>query len=122
MKKVIILVLAIIILTGCNTATLSFSEVENLPKNVQDHVDANLKLQSITDEPKAYYIVFHSHKKVEADLESVGKTVTVKFNETGEEQETLEQYTFYLTTDEEHDTIDVLINGESTAFDNMTIH
>ena len=59
MKKLFLLVfLVFLILTACNSSTLSFSEIENVPNNVQDKVDSNLKLQAITDGEKGYYIVF----------------------------------------------------------------
>ena len=109
------------ILSACNSSTLSFSEIENVPNNVQDKVDFNYKLQSINDGGKGYYIVFHSSGDVEADLETQGDTVTIKFNVTNLQDGVVKQNTFYLTTDPEHDVIDVLVNGESMPFDNVTV-
>lgn len=122
MKKILlILLLGISILTACNPSTLSFSEIENVPKNVQDKVDPNLKLQSITDAGKGYYIVFHSSGDVEADLETQGDTKTIKFNVTERQNGVVKQNTYYLTTEREHDAIDVQVNGESIPFDNVTV-
>lgn len=122
LKKVPFLVFLVIsILTACNSSTLSFSEIENVPNDVQDKVDSNLRLQSITDGGKGYYIVFHSSGEVESDLETQGDTLIIKFNVTNLEDGVVKQNTFYLTTDPEHEAIDVHVNGESIPFDNMTI-
>lgn len=122
LKKIILLVFLVIsILTACNSSTLSLSEIENVPNNVQDKVDSNLMLQSITDGGKGYYIVFHSSGEVETDLETKGDTLIIKFNVTNAEDDVVRQNTFYLTTDPEHEAIDVHVNGESIPFDNITL-
>lgn len=122
MKKIFVLVFWVIsILSACNSSTLSFSEIENVPNNVQEKVDSNLKLQSINDGGKGYYIVFHSSGDVSTDLKTQGDTVTIKFNVTNLQDEVVKQNTFYLTTDPEHDVIDVQVNGEATPFDNVTV-
>lgn len=122
MKRIFVLVFLVIsILSACNSSTLSFSKIENVPNNVQDKVDSNLKLQSINDGGKGYYIVFHSRGDVETDLETQGDTVTIKLNVTNPQDDGVKQNTFYLTTDPEHDVIDVQVNGESMPFDNVTV-
>ncbi len=123
LKKIFVLVFLVIsILSACNSSTLSFSEIENVPNNVQEKVDSNLKLQSINDGGKGYYIVFHSSGDVSTDLDTQGDTVKIKFNVTNLQDEVVKQNTFYLTTDPEHDVIDVQVNGEATPFDNVTVH
>lgn len=122
LKKAFVLVLLLIsILSACNSSKLSFSEIDNVPNKVQDKVDSNLKLQSITDSGKGYYIVFHSSGDVEADFETQGDTVLIKFNETNLQDDVVKQHTFYLTTDPEHDVIDVHVNGEFVPFDDVTV-
>lgn len=122
LKKIFVFVFLVIsILSACNSSPLSLSEIKNVPDNVQDKVDSNLKLQSITDGGKGYYIVFHSSRDVEADLETQGDTVIIKFNETNSDKDVIKQNTFYLTTDPELDVIDVQVNGVSTPFDNVTV-
>lgn len=122
MKKTFLLVFLVIsILTACNSSTLSFSEIENVPNNVQNKVDSNFKLQSINDGGKSSYIIFHTGGDVEANLETQGDTVLIKFNVTNLQNSAVEQNTFYLTTDPEHDVIDVQVNGESIPFDNVTV-
>ena len=88
---------------------------------MQDNVDFNLRLQSITDGGKGSYIVFHSSGDVEADLETQGDTVTIKLNVTNLQNRAVKQNTFYLMTDPKHDVIDVQVNGESIPFDNVTV-
>ncbi|MBP3950252.1 peptidylprolyl isomerase [Bacillus suaedae] len=120
-KKMFVFVfLVVLMLSACNSSKLSFSEIENVPNHVQDKVDPNLKLQSITDGGNGYYIIFHSNGDVETDLETKGDTVTIKFN-VNNLQDDVKQNTFYLTTDQEHDFIDILVNGVSTPFDNITV-
>ncbi|WP_273129403.1 peptidylprolyl isomerase [Bacillus weihaiensis] len=122
MKKIVVLVfMVVLILSACTSSKLSFSEIENVPNNVQDKIDSNLKLQSITDGGKGYYIVFHSSGDVETDLETQGDTVTIKFNVTNLQDDVVKQNTYYLTTATETDVIDVMVNGESIPFDNITI-
>ncbi|WP_339164281.1 peptidylprolyl isomerase [Siminovitchia sp. FSL W7-1587] len=121
MKKTYISVtLVILILSACNSSALSFSEIENVPNHVQDRIDSNLKLQLINDGEKGSYIIFHSSGDVETDLETQGDKVTLKLNETNLAEDAVKQHTFYLTTDPEHDVIEVLVNGESIPFDNVT--
>ncbi|MBU8878836.1 peptidylprolyl isomerase [Bacillus sp. FJAT-29790] len=121
MKRLFVSVFLVIsILSACNSSTLSFSEIENVPNNVQEKVDSNLKLQLINDGKKGYYIIFQSNGDVEKDLEAQGDTVTIKFNVPNPQNDVVKQKTYYLTTDPEHDVIEVLVNGESLPFDNVT--
>ncbi|MGM0844957.1 MAG: peptidylprolyl isomerase [Bacillota bacterium] len=122
MRKILVLVfLMVSILSACNSSKLSFSEIENVPNKVQEKVDSNLKLQSITDGEKGNYIVFHSNGDVETDLETQGDTVTIKFNVTNLQDDVVKQNTYYLMTGPESNVIDVLVNGESMPFDNVTL-
>lgn len=121
MKKIFIIIFVISVLSGCNSSTLSFSKIENVPNNVQDKIDTNLRLQSINVDGKGYYIVFHSKGDVEAVVETQGDTVTIILNETSLQENGVKQNTYYLTTDPEHDVIDVLVNGESASFDGVTV-
>ena len=52
---------AMFILSACNSSKLSFSEIENVPQKIEEHIDSNLKLQSINDGTKGSYIIFHSN-------------------------------------------------------------
>lgn len=120
-KKIfILLILLIWILSACNSPTFSFSQVENVPNNVQDKIDSNLTLQLINDGEKGSYVIFQSIGDVETDLETQGDKVTIKLNIINPQNEVVKQNTYYLTTDPEHDVIEVLVNGESIPFDNVT--
>lgn len=121
MKRVLVsIILFVAILTACNSSTLSFSEMKNVPNNVQDIVDSDLRLQLINDGNKGSYIIFHSSGEVEADLETKEETVTIKFNVLNPQNDVLKQNTYYLTKDKEHDVIDVLLNDEPIHFDEVT--
>lgn len=125
LKKIFVLVFLVIsVLTACNpsSSTLSFSEIDNVPSKVQEKVDPHLDLQLIDEYGKGYYIVFHSSGEVEADLETIGDKVTIKFNGSNQQDDdVVKQNIFYLTTDPEHDVIEVLINGKSKPFDVVTV-
>lgn len=122
MKKIFLLgIFVIAILSACNSSILSFTEIKNVPNNVQENVDSDLRLQLITDGEKGSYIVFHSSGDVKTDLETQGETLIIKFNETNLDDEAIEQNTYYLTTGPEHEAIDVQVNGESIPFDNAVV-
>lgn len=122
LKKILVIVfLVIFVLSACHSSKMSFREIENVPDNVQDKVDSNLKIQSITDGGKGYYIVFHSSGDVETDLETQGDTVTIKLNVINLQDDNVKQNTFYLTTGPDHGVIDILVNGVSMPFDNVTV-
>ncbi|MEI3614695.1 peptidylprolyl isomerase [Pseudogracilibacillus sp. SO30301A] len=121
MKKVYVsMFLFVSILSACHSSILSFSKIENVPSNVQNIVNSNLRLQLINDGDKGSYIIFQSSGEVEADLETQGDTITIKFNVLNPQNDVLMQNTYYLTKDKEHDVIDVLMNGESIPFDEVT--
>lgn len=122
MKKIFVLVFLVsLVLSACSSSSLSFSEVEKIPNHVQDKVDSNLTLQSITNDAEGKYIVFHSSGNVESDLDVQGDMVTIKFNVTNLD-DVVKQHTYYFTSDPKHDVLDVTVNGESIPFDNATIY
>lgn len=124
MKKILILVVLVFaILSACNfsSSTLSFSEIENVPNNVQEKINANLKLQLINDGEKGSYIIFHSSGDIErTDVETEGDKVTIHFDVSNPQDDVEKQYTYYLTTDPEYDVITVLVNGEEMPFEVVT--
>ena len=121
MKKLFVFVFLVSsILSACNSSTLSFSEIENVPDHVQDKVDSSLTLQSITNDAEGKYIIFHSSGNVKSDLDIQGDTVTIQFNVTNQ-GDVVKQHTYYFTSDPKHDVLDVTVNGESIPFDNVTI-
>ena len=83
-------------------------------------IDSNLELQLINDGEKGSYIIFQSSGDIETDVETHGDTVTIKFTVPNPQDDVVKQNTYFLTTDPEHDVIDVLVNGELMPFDNVT--
>jgi hypothetical protein len=94
--------------------------VKNIPNIVQEKIDTNFKLQLINDGQKGSYIIFQANGDVETEVETQGDTVIIKFNVANPQDEVIKQNTYYLTTDPKHEVIDVLVNGESIPFDNIT--
>lgn len=121
MKKIFGLVFMSAILSACNSSTLSLSEVENVPDDIQDSVNFDVQLQFIVDGNNNYYVVLHSSGDVTADVESEGDTVIVKLDETNLEDDVVMQNTFYLTTAQENHELNIELNGEPTSIDVMTI-
>ncbi|MEL3962326.1 peptidylprolyl isomerase [Lysinibacillus endophyticus] len=121
MKKRLFVFFVILMVFGCDSSTLSLKEIKNVPNSVQEIVDSNLKLQLISDGGKGFYIVIYSKGDIETNLETKGKDLIIKIDETNLDDTVIKQKTFYLTTDAKHDSIDVLVNGISTPFDNITV-
>lgn len=122
MNKVLYCVLfTALILTGCNSSTLSFSEIEIVPDNVQDKIDSSYKLQMITESEDTSYIIFRSKGAVTPEVTTKDGTLTINFNEEKHDDNEVGDYFYKLTRGLEFDTIDVLVNGQSTAFDDITI-
>ena len=121
MKKIIVCALfAMLILSACQSSKLSFSVIENIPPKIEEHIDSNLTLQSIKEDTKGYYIIFHSHGEIETTLDPQDNVITIIFNERNPQDEDIKMNVYYLTTDSTHDTIHVLVNGEEMPFDDAT--
>ena len=122
MKKMLYsLIFFVLILASCNSSELSISEIQNVPNVVQDKVNSDYPLQLITDGENMAYIIFHTKGTVTAELETQNNTLIVKLDNTDKDHNELKQFVYKLTWDTtEHDTIEVLVNGQSTPFDNVT--
>jgi hypothetical protein len=111
---------ASLLAAGCSDPEVtSFTEVNQMPGNVWEHVDSGLPLQLLSSEDQSY-IVFQSEQTVTADYEIKDKTVIVRLEETGETQDVVETHVYELTTDPKQDTIEVRVNGEQRPFDQVT--
>ena len=110
----------VFILAACNSSTLSISEIQNVPNNVQDKVNSDETLQLINDGENTAYIIFHSKGMVTTDLETKDDTLIVKLDSSNKDPNELKQFVYKLTWDKEHNTIEVLVNGQSTPFDSVT--
>lgn len=123
MKRLTIsLLFVVLFLTGCDLSQEGFSEIENLPNNVQEIVDPEMRLQAITDDGKGYYIVFHSSGEVETEVEIQEDTMLIKLNESNLQDDNTKQHTYYLSTAPEFEVMEVYVNGFSTHFDSITLH
>lgn len=121
MKRMLaIFFLAAVCLTGCNSSTLSFNEIEQVPDEVKERIGADYRLQLIHKDEKGSYIVFHSDQTVTKKVEAVGDTVSILFDEVSPQKDSMKQYVYYLTREEEHEVIHVLVNGKEMAFDIVT--
>lgn len=109
------------LLSACNTSTLSFSEIEQVPEDVQEVIEEeDVKLQMIYNSEESAYIVLHAEGEMEADLHPEENVLNIKFQVDEQKEIDAAQTVYYLIKDPEHDTIKMLINGEETAFDNLT--
>ena len=121
MRNILILLMVITSITvACNTSTLSMSEIDIVPDDVQDKIDSNYVLQLIYDGEDIAYIVYQSNGTVVTDLEVQGDTLKVKLDETNKQDDVIEQRVYKFTLDPEHEVIDVLINGQLKSFDNVS--
>lgn len=118
MKRLIISLL-IVILSACNLseAGVSLKEVNRVPEEVKETIDAKKQLQLNSEDENEYYIIFHSDGNVTADIEEQGEKAIIKFDvDESKTKEKIENI-YYLTIVEETEKIIVLINGEPAAFD-----
>ena len=121
MRKILFLLLllfATFLLAACNSSTLSISEMDVIPNNVQDKIDPSHTLQLIDDGEDIAYIVYQSKGTIAVDLEEQGDTL---LDETNKKDGAIEQHVYKLTLNPEHEAIDILINGKSTPIDNVTV-
>ena len=116
----ILLMLTTAITVACNTSTLSMSEIDIVPNDVQEKIDSNYVLQLIYDGEDIAYVVYQSTGTVVTDLEVQGDTLKVGLDETNKQDDVIKQRVYKFTLDPEHEVIDVLINGKSKAFDNVS--
>ena len=110
----------VFILAACNSSTLNISEIQNVPNNVQDKVNSDETLQLINDGENTAYIIFHSKGMVTTDLETKDDTLIVKLDSSNKDPNELKQFVYKLTWDKGHNTIEVLVNGQTTPFDSVT--
>lgn len=120
LRKIVVSVLfVLLLLSACNTSTLSFSEIENVPKKIEEVINDDLELQFIDDE-QGTYVIFHSHGEIEANLEPQDNIVTINFTELDPQDEEIKRNVYYLTMDSKHDSIIVKVNGEEKSIDVYT--
>lgn len=124
MKKILIatiMIVSVIMLSACQSTTLSLKEVQKIPKDIQNSIDVTQKLQSFIDGEKGSYIIYRTVGKVSATVEENGDTVIVNLDVDESDDDVVNQHVFYLTIEPKHETIDVLENGESIPFDQVNL-
>lgn len=112
--------LAAAILSACQSSTLSFSEIENVPRQVEDSIDPNYVLQLINNGKKGSYIIFNTSGEIESSVEAQQDTVTIKLDVSDKQNDNSKSNVFLLTTEPEQDVLLVQVNGEIMPFDNIT--
>ena len=117
-----LLLVTVIILTACNSSELSISEIQSIPTKVQDRINTDYTLQLINDSEKGdAYIVFQSSGTVTAQLEVRENILDIKLDRENQENNELKQYVYKITRgDAEYDTVNVIVNGQATHFDNSS--
>jgi len=121
LKKVFVTaVFAVLILSACNSSKLSFSEIENVPRKLEKHIDSDIKLQLINDGTKGSYVIFRSKGEIGAELDLQDNIINIIFNEINPQEDAVKQNVYYLTTDSKYDKINVLVNSKKVSFDEVT--
>lgn len=119
MKKALVILVTTTLLSACSskTSTLSFSEIEMVQQELQNVIDPTAQLQLINEEEDITYIVYQFETVVAADIEEDGETIKVNLNVAEEGDEISEQTIYKLTLDEDHEIIEVFVDGEATPID-----
>ncbi|GGH70117.1 hypothetical protein GCM10010978_04710 [Compostibacillus humi] len=122
MKKLLsLLLLSALMITACNDAALSISELEIVPDEVLENITPDDTLQMINEGDDIAYIVYFSSGTVTPRLETEGEMLIIQLEVTGQEEDDEEKpYVYKLTLDPELEMIDILINGKSVPFDRVT--
>lgn len=121
MKNIIALLLISILLTACKSdvSTLSFSEIESLPDSLNSLIDSSDTLQLIYEGDNIAYLVYQAEGEVTTDVEEQEGVLNITLNTSNKENGEKQEHVYKMTLDDEHEVIDVYINGESTAFDSI---
>lgn len=115
MKKVLLpLVLMFILLAGCQSEGLSISKLDKVSKKLDEAIISDVQFQLISDGKKGVYIVYHTSKEVNADVQAEDNIAKVIFDENSEGTV---PNVFRLTMGKEQDTIMLIVDGEEMSFD-----
>lgn len=124
LKKIICWVLVVfgvlLLLAACGSPAVGISEMKKVPDEVQESANPDHRLQLVSFDEDAYYVVFHSTGTVTADTETNEDTLNILLEVEDLPDEELKQHVYKLILAPEHEVIDVQINGESVYFDEVT--
>lgn len=119
-KFLLVGIFMLLILSGCQSSTLSLSEIDNVPRKIEEVISPDLILQLIGEGTKGSYIVFLSNGEVEASLSVEDNTINIIFDEENSQAREKKRNVYYLTKDSAHDTLIPFVNGEEMYFDVVT--
>ena len=120
------ILLAVLMLSSCQTSVLRISTVGDVPSEVQEVIgsdaDSAYTLQLINNGEHQYYIVYRAKGTVTARIEAKGDKAIINFDQKEENQNNnkMKHHVYQLTIKPERDTIAVYINGEEASFDRVT--
>ena len=123
LKKIILVFTLFLTLVACSKPTPGLEEVTKVPKDIQEQVNPEYRLQSIWSEDGGSYIIFQSTGDVEADIQIDGKSVRIQFEETNTKDASfgIQQYTYYLYLEGEDNFLEVYVNDESMPFNTIVL-
>lgn len=123
LRKAISLLASTILLAACSStpSTLSFSKLEIAQEELQNVIDPNAQLQLINEGEDISYVVYQFVEVVAADIEEDGETIKVNLNVAKEADDFSEQTIYKLTLDEDHEIIEIFVNGEATPIDVVSV-
>ncbi len=84
---------------------------------MQNVIDPTAQLQLINEGDDISYVVYQFAELVAADIEEDGETIKVNLNVAGEAGDLSKQTIYKLTLDEDHEIIEIFVNGEATPID-----
>lgn len=117
----LVVIFGVLILSAaCSSPAVGISEMKKIPNEVQEITNPDHRLQLISFEEDAYYVVFHSAGTVTADTETNEDTLNILLEVADQQDEELKQHVYKLILAPEHEIIDVQINGLSVYFDEVT--
>ncbi|ALS74114.1 hypothetical protein AUC31_02070 [Planococcus rifietoensis] len=86
-------------------------------QELQNVIDPTAPLQLINEGEDIAYIVYQFEAIVAADIEEDGETIKVNLNVAEEGNDVSEQTIYKLTLNEDHEIIEVFVDGEATPID-----
>ena len=119
LRKALSLLASSILLAACSStpSTLSFSELEMAQEELQNVIDPTARLQLINEGEDISYVVYQFAEVVAADIEEDGETIKVNLNVAEEAGDLSGQTIYKLTLHEDHEIIEIFVNGEATPID-----
>lgn len=128
MKKILLILISILIVSGCTQVTTTTISIEkSLPKKIEkilkeNPVDKDSSIQLFSNGNDTYYIVYETNKLIEGApgySDTVDSEAIINIIE-GEEQDKISRYIFKIKSDINYTTINLKLNGNPASFDVVT--